>query len=161
MRQQALPNIHVESAGTDAVVGAGLDASMRQFLEGNGIETPDFHARQLTRLMIERNAIILTADARHRGTILRDVPSALHRTFTVKECAALVEIAEREGPLQLMDSASRLRQLVRLRSRRPVDTRDDIVDPYKLSEAHYRRAYDEISQAMSGPITRLLASLTV
>lgn len=155
----ALPGVHVESAGTSALVGEKVDAQMRRVLENDGVPTADFRSRQLTVPTIQNSDLILAATGAHRSIILREVPGALRRTFTLRELADLIELAERDGPLESCGRSVRFSQLIRLRSIRSRDTENNIEDPYRLSDAHYLRAYRIISDAIRGPIARLLTSL--
>lgn len=77
-----------------------VHVAIRVFLEGDGIETSDFRARQCTTAMVARSDIIVTAASEHRSVVLRKAPSALRRTFTVCELADLIELAERGRPLE-------------------------------------------------------------
>ncbi len=156
----ALPGVHVESAGTSAQVGEKVDDSMRQMLETDGISVQDFRARQLSSAIIQHSDIILTATSAHRSIVLREVPGALRRTFTLRELADLTELAERDGPLEPVKRSLRITQLARLRSVRGRDAFDDIDDPYRLSDPHYLQAYQTISDIVRGPIARLLASFS-
>ncbi len=156
----ALPNVRAESAGTSALVGEELNAPMRQILENDGIPTQDFRARQLTTTIIQHSDLILTATSAHRSVVLREVPGALRRTFTLREVADLTELAERDGPLEPRERSMQLSLLARLRSARSRDAQDDIDDPYSLSDAHYLQAYQTISDTVRGPIARLLTSFS-
>lgn len=160
VRSLAIPGVHAESAGTQAAVGAKIDDTMREILEGDGIETSDFRARQFTAAMAERHDIIVTGASEHRSVVLREAPNALRRTFTLREIADLTELAELEGPLEPLTRPSRLTSLVRLRASRPPDALDDILDPHLLSEAHYRRVYEVVAGTLRGPVARLLTSFT-
>lgn len=160
LRSFALPGVHVESAGTEAIVGSGIDEPMRRLLDGDGIDAAEFRARQFTAEMVERSDIVLAAAKEHRRTILREVPSALRRTFTLLELADLTELAERDGPLVSLDRASRLTQLARLRGERRPDAVDDVADPYRRSDVHYREAYLAVADVLRGPISRLIASFS-
>ena len=160
LRGLAIPGVHTESAGTEAVVGAKIDDSMRDFLEQDGLEASAFRARQFTATMAARHDIIVTAASEHRTVVLREAPSALRRTFTLREIADLTQLAELEGPLDPLAGSSRLASLTRLRASRQEDAVDDVIDPYRRSEVHYREAYDVISGTVRGPIARLLASFT-
>lgn len=160
LRSLALPGVNVESAGTEAMVGSGIDGPVRHALDNDGIDATGFLARQLSRAMVEHSDLILAATRSHRSTILREVPSALRRTFTLLELADLTQLAERDGPLKPLGRTTRLGQLARLRGMRPPDAIDDIPDPYLRSDAHHREAYQTISEALRGPISRLLASFS-
>ncbi len=156
----ALPGVRVESAGTSALRGENVDAPMLRMLENDGVPTAGFQARQLSVPIIQNSNLILAATSAHRSVILREVPGALRRTFTLRELADLIELAELDGPLESRERSVQLSQLIRLRSVRSRDAENDIEDPYGLSEAHYLRAYRTISDAVRGPIARLLTSFT-
>ncbi|MFT3945115.1 MAG: hypothetical protein QM705_15010 [Ancrocorticia sp.] len=154
----ALPGVHARSAGTSALVGEEIDPSMRQMLEQDGIPAQHFRARQLSAAIIQHSDIIVTAAGEHRGVVLREAPGALRRTFTLRELADLTELAEQNGPIEPLERKARLAQLVRLRSLRSPDALNDIEDPYRLSDVHYREAYQTISESVRGPLARLLTS---
>lgn len=158
LQSLAIPGVRAESAGTEAVVDARIDTSMRDYLDSEGIDSSDFRARQLTPTLVARSDITVTASREHRTAVLREVPSALRRTFTLMELAALTELAESEGKLEPLTRSSRIDSLSRLRGTRQPDVSDDVIDPYLLSEAHYRRAYETVSGAVRGPLARLLGS---
>lgn len=150
--------VESHSAGTEAVVGSDINKPMARLLEGDGIDASEFRAQQLNAALIERSDLIVTATRDHRRAVLREAPGALRRTFTLRELAGLIELTEREGPLDALDLGTRLTQLAGLRGDRHPDSEDDIADPFGLSDESYLRAYQLISKAVRGPIARLLES---
>lgn len=160
LRNQALSGVTAKSAGTGAVVGHAVSVPMQQLLAADGISSSGFHARQLTPRLVESSDLIVTMTREHRVAVLRDVPSVLHRTFTLLELADLTELAERDGRLPQTRREALLMEVARFRSERQPGRLDDIADPYGRSEDHYLQAYGKISETVRGPITRLLRMLT-
>ena len=83
------PADFVSSAGTEALVGQGIDRSTASVLGQLGIDPTRHRARQLEPWMATHADLVLTAEHSHRDAIIADVPTALRRTFTMKEFARL------------------------------------------------------------------------
>ena len=90
--------------------------------------------------------LILTATTLHRVAVLREVPQALRRTFTLLEFAHLVEavpaVRERWGsPADLVAAASAARGSATL-------TEYDVDDPYGRDDVVHQRVADVIRHAV-------------
>ena len=90
------PGVRVSSAGVRAVVGAPMDASAALELSRLGGDPSDFVARQLTADLVTDADLVLTATRQLRSQVVELAPTALRRTFTLRELAALLE--ERPWP---------------------------------------------------------------
>ena len=90
--------VRVTSAGVHAVVGAPMDALAAAELSRLGGDPSEFEARQLTARMATEADLVLTATRAIRGQVVATAPSALKRTFTLLELAALVEAPPWGGP---------------------------------------------------------------
>lgn len=128
--------VEVASAGTGALVGRPVDPGSRALLDAAGVESDDFRARQLTAPIVREADLVLTAARAHRREVVQEVPSALRRTFTLKDFADLIEglgaadVAQADGEslvARLADAAVARRHLVHARS----DEDADIVDPFR------------------------------
>ena len=147
--------IAVHSAGTAALVGEPIQGPMVQLLEEVGVAADGFSARAVTEPMVAGADLVLTATRRHRADVVEHVPSAVRRTFTVRELARLAaavdpaDLDAAAGPEAR--PAERLAALVPLASRKRVHVPaelDDIVDPYRRSEAVYQESFDQLIAAV-------------
>jgi protein-tyrosine phosphatase len=139
----------VASAGVGALVGSAMHPEAADLLVSYGGSATGFAARQLESWLTDGADLVLTATKQLRSRVLADTPSALPRTFTVREFAAL---AEPDGdPHRVVAQAASRRSVV------PTDQLD-IPDPYgRGAEAHQLAArltadaVDRIAQALTGP----------
>ncbi|MCW2900610.1 MAG: protein tyrosine phosphatase [Streptosporangiaceae bacterium] len=149
-------SVRVGSAGVRARAGAPFDADMASAL---GDELPNFTARQLTSAMIGESDLILTMTRIHRSAVVSSVPSAVRRTFTLREFTDLAVLAEPGGAYTT--AAERLSALTAqaplARPRRDRRAEDDIADPYGSGIAAYERAVAEISAAVTSLAAQLPA----
>jgi protein-tyrosine phosphatase len=145
------PDVRVTSAGVHAVVGAPMDASAAAELARLGGDPAEFAGRQLTADLVTSADLVLTATRELRGQVVGLAPSALKRTFTLLELAALLE-AHPWGELEKERA-----DLVA----RAADWRDsvsglgddlDVPDPIGRSPKVHRAAADRVDQA-----TRVIA----
>jgi protein-tyrosine phosphatase len=129
----------VGSAGTRGLDRAPMHPYTEQLLADRAADTSGFAARRLTAALVTGADVVLTATTRERDDVLALVPTAIRRTFTIKEFARLVAGA-RPGGGGGDDPVARARLLVveALRGRGPVrSTGDgyDIPDPDRTLEA--------------------------
>jgi protein-tyrosine phosphatase len=147
------PDVEVTSAGTRAVVGAPVAPPMAALLRDRSIDSEAFRARQLVPELLRGADLVLTMTREQRGRAVELAPAVVRRTFTLRELARLLAAV---GPDELPTGslATRLRQAgpVAAAQRRFVADpgADDIADPYGRAEAAYRRAFDEIADAVDG-----------
>lgn len=134
----------VRSAGVRAVVGSGMDPQAQALLEEYGGSAEGFAARQLTPAMVREAGVVLTATREIRGRVLEESPSALRRTFTVRELGALLEAdTERRED----DPAALVRRLAGERSR--VGHLDlDIPDPIGQNADTHRVAAEMMARSI-------------
>ena len=139
----------VASAGVRAVVGAPMEPDAAAHLAPHGLTAEGFAARQLTTEMMEESDLVLTATRSLRSRVLEDAPTAMRRTFTVLELAALVDtIGPGESPADLVARAATER------SRAVLDDYD-IPDPIgRGAEAHALAA-----ELMDGAVGRIAKGL--
>ena len=150
----------VRSAGTRAAVGSPVSASMASLLDGAGIATQGFAARQLSAEHVESAPLILTASREHRSVVVELDPGALGRTFTLRELvrllghlpeARLAEIRSAPTPRsrvrELAAAAKEARAKAALVATDP--TADDIVDPIGRPSNVYAEVYRQLNAAVS------------
>jgi protein-tyrosine-phosphatase len=152
--------IRLESAGTRAVVGAGVHPDSATVLAALGGSDHGFAARQLTDGMTGEADLVLALTREHRRAVLRREPRGLSRTFTLLEAADLASRVPFSAELPGATFPDRCRSLVREmaagRVRRSSDARDDIRDPVgQPAEVH-----QDVGQAIADGIVRLFGRIT-
>lgn len=124
--------VRVSSAGLEARAGSPMDDTMARLVD---VPTGQFTARQVTPAMIQVADLVLVMTREQRSAVVGKVPTAVRRTFTLREFADLAVLAERsDGHPAGTTPAVRLLALIaaapRLRGLRGHVTVDDIEDPY-------------------------------
>jgi protein-tyrosine phosphatase len=126
----------VESAGINGLEGSAMSPEAAGELVALGGDASGFVARRLTEQMVRDADLVLAATTEIRSRVLGETPSALRRTFTVREFAALLDEVDpaldgNPGELRgLVARAAAARSRVRLED-------PDIPDPYRRpAEAH-------------------------
>ncbi len=152
-------NVHLVSAGVQAVVGSTMHPDSALVLRGLGGDPEGFVARQLVDDMAIDADLTLTMTRQHRRDVLRGAPRALSRTFTLREAADLVELVGEDADVPGDGLAERARTLVTelaaARSRRQSSADDDIRDPIgQPAEVHA-----EVGDAVAGALIPVLARI--
>lgn len=155
----------VASAGTHAVVGAGVDPNVAALLGAEGVPFDAFRARQLTPAILREPRLVLTLTRAHRSLVVQTLPAVLRRTFTVRELARLVAgipDAELEAVRAHANPVARIEALVAAAQRARAALAGslthedlDIEDPYRRSEDVHARVYGQITDEV-GVIARAL-----
>ena len=156
LRDRLGAHVDVASAGVGAVVGAPVSPPMAALLDGAGIATRGFVAQQLTRELVRDASLVLALTRKHRSAVVRLEPAALRRTFTLRELARLLALAdlgglpadpaERVVELIARAQASRTAPGAVLPSERAAE--DDVIDPYRGDDALYARSWAELTPAV-------------
>ncbi|MCD9153793.1 arsenate reductase/protein-tyrosine-phosphatase family protein [Aeromicrobium duanguangcaii] len=144
--------VYVTSAGVTAATGAPIDARTAEALSQAGFALPETVATQLERDQVASADLILTASRRHRATIVRMMPQARDRTFTIREFARYCELLSSDS-IEGVAAPDRLRsvlsQVQEMRGfdlpSRPHD--DDVADPIAGSRRVHRKAVRTIVAA--------------
>ncbi|HJR89973.1 MAG TPA: hypothetical protein VJ782_07455 [Aeromicrobium sp.] len=132
----------VSSAGVQGWREAPVDSMVVLELERLGASGAGFASRALQDRMIENADLILTATRAHRSEVVGRCPSALRRTFTVREFAGLVEnMIGVSSPTEMVAEASRRRS-------ESVDDLD-LPDPFRCPPDVHRLVADQISAAVA------------
>ncbi|WP_105031412.1 low molecular weight phosphatase family protein [Arthrobacter ruber] len=146
------PNtFRVNSAGTRALVGLPIESSVASTLQTMAIETSEFSAKQITTELIAEQDLILALTREHRSEIVNIAPSALRKTYTLRELARILPNIKREDKLESIARwTTAVHQSRRLRTANAVDARmDDVVDPYYKDAAVHAQMFDEIHPAVT------------
>jgi len=162
----ARTGLRVRSAGTRAVVGAPVSAPMAALLADAGIATEGFAARELTVEHVRDATLVLAAAREHRSAVVGLDPTALGRTFTLRELVRLVgslpdatleEIRDANGPharlRALTTAAKHARATAALAP--GAAAADDIADPIGRPRAVYAEVHAQIDRAVA-TLARLL-----
>ncbi len=145
LRAAAGDAFRIASAGTRAVVGAGISPPMAALLADGGFSPLFFSARQLFPEHVRAADLVLTATAAHRAAVVQVAPAAVRRTFTVLEFARIVELlGVRLGEEPLADLVPR----VAAARFAVAPGQDDLRDPYGQSDAVYLQSYEHIRAAV-------------
>lgn len=138
----------VSSGGFHPPVGSAMDPRTEQALIERNAKLPGFCATKLTEAEMGAAELILTAETWQREAVIAKVPTALRRTFTILEFAALTPLIDlSNGP------TAGVRQAARLRGKAPA--RLDIVDPVDSDDAAYQQVLTQITAAVDEIITSL------
>jgi protein-tyrosine phosphatase len=154
------PTVKVASAGTHALVGHPISEPMTALLRQSGIEDRPFEARRLSEQLLKEADLILPLTRAQRGLVVEMWPAAVRRTFTLREFARLLSWVD-PSSLPPGTPADRLRAAIPLaaaeRGRERISPdEDDVVDPFRLSEAVYADSFGQIVTAVDVVVTRLL-----
>jgi protein-tyrosine phosphatase len=142
-------DVEISSAGTSAMVGYEMPQQASALSREFGGEPSGHEPRQLTKQIVEQADLILTMAREHRSAVAKLSPAASRRTFTLREFARAIaptEDAERptpnDWPAWVALAAARRGYV----AAGPED--DDVVDPFRRSEATYRRSIEQIAPAV-------------
>ncbi|GAA5033955.1 low molecular weight phosphatase family protein [Microbacterium fluvii] len=160
LRVRGVDSIAVESAGTWAVHGT---PPMRHAIEVLGEQTAEqaaaFRSRPLTAELIENAGLVLCAERAHRPDVVRLVPRAHRRTFTILQAERLIPDIHQDVAVGDPDIVVAL--AARLAAARgagvPSSDDDDIADPAGGPLADYERAGAAIARATAALADALVA----
>lgn len=151
--------VQVESAGTGALVGAGVPDPARLRAASIGIDASEHKARQVETAMIRHADLVLTMAREHRRVVVEQAPATMRRSFTLREFARIAEAVQpqleeavRSAGAQNAEDAMRagvaLAAVMRGTVPPPVDPADfDIVDPYRRPDDVYGQSFDQLKPA--------------
>lgn len=145
--------VNVRSAGTRAADGIPVPEPLTSLLGHAGLAAREHPATQLQPEMVASADLVLTTSRAERAAVVRLVPGALRRTFTLRE---LARVAHFLGPTALPDgdAVERLRALVpaaephRGPTAPPVPAYDDVLDPYGDDERAYEASFAQLRAAV-------------
>ncbi|ACQ79239.1 protein tyrosine phosphatase [Beutenbergia cavernae DSM 12333] len=146
----------VSSAGTRAEVGVPMEGAMVRRLAEAGVPHAGHRSRQLTAELVQAHDVVVTMTREHRREVLRLVPSAVRRTFTLPELARALGAAGRR-PHAPGDPRELIALAAAHRGTPARADQDDIEDPIGRGEAAYTRAYRAIDGATAAVARALTA----
>lgn len=158
-----IPEITVESAGTQALAGEPMFDITRQIAESFGLtDTGKHRSRQVDEQTVARADLILTMCREHRRSVVELHPRATRRVFTIREFGRLAAattdetLADEAENIDDADVVARLTAAVRAVSlsrgmhstqqARPED--DDVVDPFKRDTKTHQESAAQLESAV-------------
>jgi len=118
-------DLEISSASLINMEGVSADPKAVDILEEKGFDGYGHKSRPLTEDMIAETDMILVMEQQHREAIIENYPDAEEKVFLLKPFS--------RGCTQLNSGDM-----------------DDIKDPYRLSNYHYRLCFAEIYLAIEG-----------
>ena len=120
-----------------------------------GIDSSTFRARRLSREILDRADLVITAEREHRAFVARMSPSHATKSFTLHQLSRLLDV-----PVTDSAGGSPVDQVVRhAQASRgiggPASADDDIEDPWGRRAGVYRR----VAKQLDAGVARLLAAL--
>ncbi len=143
-----LRRFEVASAGVRGWQDQPMDAAVQEQARTLGLEPESFRSRALLPEHVAVADLVLTATREHRAGVLDLDPSALRRTFTLREFARLGPLVEAPDLEGLAHAAATRRGLA------GVDV--DVPDPYRGDETMHRRVAELIDEATETVADRLM-----
>jgi protein-tyrosine phosphatase len=143
----------VSSAGTFAHSGNPAQTGSLTIAAQLGVGLEDFRARQLVEEHIAKADLVLVLARSHRPEVLALSPSALKRTFTLREFARILD----HIPLRSQQErtwAGLVAEAYRGRhhAAASVAEHDDVTDPYRLGPD----AYDQMTREMLPSLSTII-----
>lgn len=153
--------VAVHSAGIHALVGHGMTPqaiNLATQAEVDVAVAEAHRARYLVEPMIDEADLVLVMTGDHRETLLQMTPRKRRQIVTVREFERLaaamtdeqiVDAADAAGAVPTDRVTAAVTALTDGRSLPRDDDADDVVDPYRQSDAVYRQSADEMLPALS------------
>lgn len=144
----------VSSAGTGALAGSPMETQVADVVGRLGGTAAGFLARQLSPAILAQPDLVLTMTREQRSAVVQIAPTLLKRTFTIREFARLLEMAEMEPATAEERWRLLLLRAPRLRSLVPAEGEDDdVVDPYRREPEIYAAMVQQLSPAVNAIIS--------
>ncbi|CAG2156295.1 Low molecular weight protein-tyrosine-phosphatase Ptp [Cupriavidus yeoncheonensis] len=83
--REALPEMHIYSAGLGALVGKPADAIATELMSEAGLDIRQHRAQQLTNMLASQADMIFVMDSEQKREIQRRYPSASGKVFRLGE----------------------------------------------------------------------------
>lgn len=135
----------VDSAGILAEVGSPMTTEASDALIAHVGTIAQHRAKQLTEAMVAAADLVLAATRDIRADIVRSVPNAVRRTFTVREFARLAALM----PDDAVPALSGLAAAVAAERVGAPDADDDVADPIGKPARDYVLAADVLNDAVT------------
>ncbi|MCM6773213.1 low molecular weight phosphatase family protein [Nocardia sp. CDC159] len=136
--EHGMSDLTAESAGTRALVGFGVEPLAAQTITGLGGDAENFKARKLKPEMVERADLVLAMTEQIRDDVMKMVPAASARTFTLLEAHRIAKVS----------GARTIAEIDQARNDLALVGRENIADPVGLSAEKYCEVGDRIAEAL-------------
>ena len=147
--------VSVASAGFAAPVGTPMDDRVLAIVRALGAEGSAHRAAQVEDQILADADLVLVATRRHLGKVLDRAPSAVRKTFTIREAGRIAEGFDAAPPASPHDLRRVVQRIADLRAGAASEADDDIIDPHGLGEAAYLQMVQEEVSALArlaGPL---------
>lgn len=149
--------VTVSSAGTRPPVGARIGSLPGVIAESLGGDARAHRARRVTDKMVADADLVLAASRGHRDELLMRVPSAMRRTFTIREAGRIAErLPDCARPATEDDLRRTVAEFADSRVPPEVPGDDDIIDPQGLADSAYLQMANEEVPALAALAVTLL-----
>jgi protein-tyrosine phosphatase len=154
------PTVTVTSAGTHALVGHPISEPMARLLRDRGVDPDGFEGQRLSEQMLKETDLVLTMTRAQRGLVVELWPPAVRRAFTLREFARLLSRVD-PSTLPQGTAADRLREGILLAAAgrwmaRTSPDEDDVLDPFRLSDAVYAESFAQIADAVEQVVNAII-----
>lgn len=99
LRGAGIDDVHVTSAGTNALAGEPMTAEAAALSVRLGADPAGHRATQLTAQLVQEADLVLTATRAHRAQIAELVPRAARRAYTLREFARVLAFLAADGAI--------------------------------------------------------------
>lgn len=134
-----LRRFEVASAGVRGWRDQPMDEAVQQQARRLGLDPSGFRSRPLLAEYVASADLVLTATREHRAGVLELTPTALRRTYTLREFAALGRQSAGDAPEEIVRRVSRNRSVA--------GPDIDVPDPYRAGDEVHREVADLIDAA--------------
>lgn len=148
-------SVFVSSAGFAAPVGARMGSRVLKLASALGADGSTHRAAQVDDRVLARADLVLVASRHQLEKVLGRAPSALRKTFTIREAGRIGESLQAPPPTSIGDLRRVVEQLADSRTGGASAAADDIIDPQgRGDEAYLQMAQEEVA-----PLARIGALL--
>lgn len=146
--------ITVASAGVAAEDGRPMSPDVKGALTDAGLDTAAFASRRLDADQVERASVVLVAERAHRPAVVAQVPSAVGRTFTIREFGRCIEASDTSAisgtPADRLAALVGVAAALRGALPPPSPRDDDIADPYLRGAAAAQACLEQLTSYLDG-----------
>jgi protein-tyrosine phosphatase len=161
LAERGVDGVETASCGVSGWEGSPAVPEAIQAMQENGIDVSAHRARRIEPQMVRESDLILAMAGEHRDAVVRLVPQASSRTFTIKELVRLLDHLPPNGA-SADDAAGAGRRLTETAAAAAVlrdggavpSSRDeDVADPLGLGVEAFRATAWEIEQLCRKVVT--------
>lgn len=156
LQPELAESVSVASAGFAAPVGTPMGDRVLAIVSALGADGSTHRAAQVEDSLLAEADLVLVASRRQLEKVLSQVPSAVRRTFTIREAGRIARGFDAPStPGSLRDLRRIVKRLADSRSVADAEGADDIIDPQGLGD----EAYLQMVREELDPLARLGALL--